>query len=178
MRPAGQFMRVAPISLSRILTAVLVIVVLMSLPGAIWRVVHSGDLYLFTRQFFVDMLARLSGPGRLRFILQPAVAILLGVRHGLSDARAHRPPFLWTLAFRRSERGVVLREAVSAIRDVVVVAILLDLISQAIIFHLIRPGAALILGPVLIAVPYVVARAIANRIAQARHREARAAQAR
>jgi hypothetical protein len=50
------------------------------------------------------------------------------------------------------------------IRDVVAIAILLDVISQFLIFHNICFGAALLVGPVLITLPYVVARALTNRI--------------
>jgi hypothetical protein len=42
-----------------------------TLPGAIFRIVHTGDLYLFTRHFFDNMLARLSGPDGIRSLLQP-----------------------------------------------------------------------------------------------------------
>jgi hypothetical protein len=83
----------ARISRSSIINAVVVVTVLASIPGAIIRFLQSGDLYLFSQQFFADILARLSGPGRLRFILQPTVAIVLGIRHGVLDARAQRTFF-------------------------------------------------------------------------------------
>jgi hypothetical protein len=158
----------ARICRSSIITTVVVVVLIASLPGAIRKIVETGDLYLFSQGFFGDILARLSGPGRLRFILQPAVAIALGIRHGMGDARAHRPPFLWALIFHGSQRAFLLRNAVTGIRDLIAVAILLDIISQILIFHEIHPGAALIVGPVLIGIPYAMARAFANRIMQAR----------
>ena len=40
----------------------------------------------------------------------------------------------------------------------VYIAILLDVISQVLIFHEVRPGAALLVGPMLITLPYVLAR--------------------
>jgi penicillin-binding protein 2 len=55
-------------------------------------------------------------------------------------------------------------------RNLLAIAILLDLISQFLIFHEIRPGAALVIGPVLIAVPYVLSRAFSNRIWHWRNR--------
>lgn len=60
---------------------------------------QTHDPYLFGAQFFDDMVARLSGPGRLRFIMQPAVALFLGIRDGKSDTRMGRPPFLSALLF-------------------------------------------------------------------------------
>lgn len=152
------------ISRRSILYAVVITLLLVTLPGAILRILHTGDLYLFTERFFQDILARLSGPGRLRFIVQPTVAILLGVRSGIKDAREGVPPFLWALAFHGEHRRALLRSAFISIRDLVAIAILLDVISQFIIFHEVRPGAALLVGPVLITLPYVLARALTNRI--------------
>lgn len=156
------------ISRSTILTTLLVAILLATLPSAILRILRTGDLYLLGQQFFADMLARLSGPGRLRFAVQPIVAIFLGSRDGLKDARAGTPPFLWALAFHGEHRKKLLRSALISVRDLVALAILLDLLSQFLIFREIHPGAALILGPVLISMPYGVARAFANRIAQKR----------
>lgn len=152
------------ISRSSILYAVVIALLLASLPGAILRIEQTGDPYLFTEYFFQDILARLSGPGRLRFIVQPAVAIVLGIRSGVKDAREGVAPFLWALAFHGQRRRELLRSAVASIRDLVAIAILLDFISQFLIFHVVRPGAALIVGPVLITMPYALARALANRI--------------
>jgi hypothetical protein len=76
--------------------------------------------------------------------------------------------FLWSLLFRRGGRLNLLRSAFACVRDLVAVATLLDLISQFFIFREIHPGAALLLGPVLIAVPYAVARALTNRITRLR----------
>jgi hypothetical protein len=86
-------------SRSSLLTAIAIVILLSALPGAIRRVMQSGDPYLFTQRFFEDLWARLLGPGRLRFILQPTAAILLGVRDGKRDARIGRPPFLSGLVF-------------------------------------------------------------------------------
>jgi len=152
------------ISGSSILSGVVLAILLAALPGAIVKVSQTGDLYLFTDHFFQDILARLSGPGRVRFILQPAVAIILGTRSGMKDASAGLPPFLWVLAFHGEQRRELLRSALTATRNLVAIAILLDLILQFLIFHEIRPGAALVIGPVLIAVPYVLSRAFSNRI--------------
>jgi hypothetical protein len=161
--------KVRSISGGTIIAAIVVMVILWKLPAAIERLLETGDFYFFTGRFFEDILARLSGPGRLRFIFQPIVAILLGVRDGVKDARSGVPPFLWALAFHGSHRMALLKDAAIGIRNIVAVAILLDLISQALIFGEIRPAAALVVGPVLIAVPYVSARGVSNRIARAIH---------
>jgi hypothetical protein len=46
----------------------------------------------------------------------------------------------------------------------IAMSILLDAISQFLILHEVFPGPAVIVGPVLIALPYSLARAMTNRI--------------
>ena len=158
-----------PFSRFSILSTLVGVILLVTLPGAIHRIVETGNLYLFSREFFEDMFARLSGTGRLRFIFQPTVAIVLGSRDGLKDARMGLPPYLWALAFHGEHRREMLRTAFVSVRELVVVAILLDIASQFLIFGEIHPGAAVLLGPVLIGAPYALSRALANRIAKGRH---------
>jgi hypothetical protein len=44
---------------------------------------------------FWDSIARdLTGKGQLRLIIEPLLAIVLGIRHGLTDARHGEEPFL------------------------------------------------------------------------------------
>jgi hypothetical protein len=124
--------------------------------------------YLFTSQFFNDILARLSGPGRLRFIIQPTVAIILGERSGMKDARAGLPPFLFALVFHKECRQELLRSTIASVRNLVAIAILLDIVSQYLIFEDIHVGAALVVGPVLVGVPYALSRALTNRISRRR----------
>jgi hypothetical protein len=153
------------ISRSSILTGLVVAVLLLALPSAIQRFLQTGDIYLFSRQFLEDLVARLSGPGRIRFVLQPLAAILLGIRSGVKDARVGLPPFVYGLAFHGTRRRELLRSAFESVRDLVAVAILLDVVSQILIFREVHPGAALIVGPVLITLPYSIVRAWTNRIA-------------
>src|SRR5690349_4874190 len=119
-------MRIA-FSRSSVLAATTVAVLLLTVPGAIRRAIQSGDPYLFTAHFFEDMWARLSGPGRFRFILQPTVAIFLGVRDGRRDSLAKCPLFLSWQAFRREHRPKLWRDAIASVSDLVAIAIILDL---------------------------------------------------
>jgi hypothetical protein len=153
---------------SSILNLVLVAVLLGMLPSVIERLWQLRDPLLLTQNFVADLMARLTGPGRLRFVIQPLVAIILGVRGGVRDARAGLPPFLWALLFHAEHRREMWREAMASVRDLVVVAILLDLVAQALIFHEMRPGPALIIGPPLILIPYALSRACTNQIARRR----------
>jgi hypothetical protein len=160
------------LSRSSILTALAIAVLLAVLPSALARLMRTGDHYLLTQRFFEDMWARLSGAGRLRFILQPLAALLVGMRDGIKDSRVGCPPFLAALVSHPARRADLLRSAFASVRDLVAIAIILDVISQFLIFQEIHPGAAMVLGPVLIAVPYSISRALANRIARRRSQHA------
>jgi hypothetical protein len=151
-----------------ILPAVVIIALLAALPFAVWEFIQTGELYIFSHRFWPDLVARFHGPGRMRFILQPTVAIILGARDGAKDRRQGSPPFLWGLMFHFAQRRELLRGALASVRNLVLVAILLDAISQLLIFRIVHPGAALLFGPVLIGLPYATSRALSNRIGQLR----------
>src|SRR5262245_50264936 len=93
-----------------IIAALTVLVLVLSAPGALLDAYERGGIYLFSRAFFEDIPKRLAGPGRFRFVLQPLIAILLGIRSGLADARTGRPPFLYSVLFQRELRGELVRE--------------------------------------------------------------------
>ena len=154
------------ISRSSLLTAIVITVLVAALPFAAADFYRTGELYMLSRRFVDDMVARLHGAGRLRFILQPAVAIVIGARDGLKDARAGKAPFLWGLVFHPTDRSGLMRSALASVRDLVAVAILLDVAAQYLIFRMVHPGVALLLGPVLIALPYASSRALTNRLAR------------
>jgi hypothetical protein len=147
-----------------------ILVLLAALPFAVWEFIQTGELYLLSHRFLPDLVDRFHGPGRLRFIFQPSVAIILGARDGIKDHRANNPPFLWALFFHLADRWWLLRSALASVRNLVAIAILLDVISQFLIFRMVHPGAALVLGPVLIGLPYAASRALTNRIAGRRSR--------
>ena len=152
-------------------TALAVLVLVAALPSAIRDTFETGRIYLFSRQFLEELPQRFSGPGRFRFILQPALAIMLGCRGGLADARAGQPAYLYGLLFSGLHRGEYVRSGLASIRDLVAMGIVLDAVSQLLIYHQVHPGAALVLGPVLICLPYSVARALTNRVARLIRRE-------
>ncbi len=141
---------------------------ILSLPGSLRDAFERGGFYLFSRAFFADLPKRLTGPGRFRFVLQPVVAILLGSRDGLLDARAGRPPYLYNRLFNRGQRRELLRSSLDAVVNLLLMGILLDAIAQWLILGASYPGAALVIGPVLITIPYALARALANRVARLR----------
>ena len=145
-------------------TVLAVLVLLAALPSAVRDTLETGRVYLFSRQFFEELSQRFTGPGRLRFILQPLVAILLGWRGGRSDARAGRPAYLYSLIMHREHRRELVRSGVAAVRNLVAIGIVLDAVAQLLIYRQVHPGAALVVGPVLICLPYALARALTNRV--------------
>jgi hypothetical protein len=96
-------------------------------------------------------------------VVQPLVAILLGTRAGLTDARAGRPPYILAVVAHPGHRREMLGQAVNDLTNIVLMGILLDTVSQWLMLGVAYPFAALVVGPVLIAFPYSVARALANR---------------
>jgi len=120
--------------------------------------------------FFESIGRDLSGPGifggkfQLRLILQPLAAILLGLRFGIRDAKAGKLPFFQALAEKKGDRGALLKEAA---RDAIIplaVALLLDSILQHMINGHIRPLAAIVVGGLLVFLPFLIVRALSNRV--------------
>jgi hypothetical protein len=142
------------------------LVLVFSLPGALRDAYNRGGLYMFSRAFLEDIPKRLTGPGRFRFIFQPLIATILGIGSGRADARAGRPPYLEGVLTDRGHRGELVREGFGAIVNLLLMGILLDSVFQWMILGQSYPGAALLVGPVLITAPYALARALANRAAR------------
>ncbi len=154
------------------LAGLTLLVLLLSVPGSLREAFDRGGFYLFSRAFVEDLPKRLMGPGRFRFILQPLVATILGIRSGRADARAARPPYLLGLVTDREHRHELMRDGLASVANLLLVGILLDSVFQWVILGQSYPGAALVVGPVLITTPYAIARALANRVARAAGRPA------
>jgi hypothetical protein len=149
-----------------LVTVVASLAIAAALVPAIVDTVETGRVYLFSREFLEDLPARFTGRGRLRFLLQPTIAILLGVRGGLADVRAGHPPYLLGLLVAGERRRELLRSGVAAIRNLLAMGIILDLVFQLVLYGSVHPGAALVIGPILICAPYALSRALTNRVAR------------
>jgi hypothetical protein len=153
-----------------VLAGLTLLVLAVSVPGALREAYDRGGFYLFSRAFLEDIPKRLTGPGRFRFILQPLIATILGIRSGLADRRAGRPPYLYGVIFHRGLRRELMRSAFESVANLLLMGILMDSIFQWLILGASYPGAALVAGPVLIIGPYTVARALSNRLTNLRRR--------
>jgi hypothetical protein len=108
------------------------------------------------------------GPGWPRFFIQPTIAILLGLRHGLRDRRMGKPPFLSAVIHDRSHTGALIRDGLRG----VVVPLCLALVASFLFQWIIRSHIELIPGvlyaALFVALPYVAARGASNRISSRR----------
>jgi hypothetical protein len=160
----GMTMKPTRATLSTALTIVAALILLAAIPSAVRDTLDTGRVYLFSRQFIDELPQRLTGPGRLRFVLQPLVAMLLGWRSGRADVLAGRPAYLYGLVTGSVDRKAALRDGFAVVRNLVAVGIVLDAVAQLLIYRQVHPGAAVVVGPVLICLPYAISRALSYRI--------------
>lgn len=149
-----------------IVTALALIVIVAMIPFAIMDTVEAGRVYLFSREFLDELPRRFTGSGNFRFILQPLVAIILGVCGGLADVKAGNPPYLLGLILHAGRRKELLRSGLAAVSNLLAVGIILDVVFQYVLYKAVHPGAALVVGPILICTPYALSRALTARLAQ------------
>ena len=105
------------------------------------------------------------GPGTLRFIVQPAIAIVLGGIHGVRDRRRGRAPYLMGFLHARGARVAHLLEGLRAIVVPLCLAVLGAYVFQYVIRSHIYVLYGLLYALLFVALPYFVTRALANRIA-------------
>jgi hypothetical protein len=94
---------------------------------------------LLTRSW-EHLIGRINGPLAFRLILQPVAAIFLAIRSGLSDARLGRPAYGWAMLSDPVHRRDLFREGSKEITKVFVVAVIIDLVYEVIVFHSIYLG--------------------------------------
>ncbi|HKN23754.1 MAG TPA: hypothetical protein VJX72_02825 [Candidatus Acidoferrum sp.] len=148
-----------------IVTVLAILVIAITLPFAIVDTIETGRVYVFSWHFLEELPRRFTGPGRFRFMLQPTVAILLGIGGGLRDAKAGHPPYLSGLLFSAEHRREFLRSGVAAIRNLLALGIIMDIVFQLVLYHSAHPGAAVLVGPLFICIPYALSRALTTRLA-------------
>jgi hypothetical protein len=114
------------------------------------------------RQHIIDMVG---GKGTLRFFIQPALAVLLGVIHGIRDHRRGRAPYLIGLVHARGRR---FGEVGKGLREILVplcVAAIFSYVFQYVNRSQISFAYGLLYALLFVAIPYFITRALANRIA-------------
>jgi hypothetical protein len=120
---------------------------------------------LLTR-IFENLIDRVSGPMKFRLILQPLMAIIFAVRSGLKDAKGGRPAYFWALFTDSAHRRDMLRDGWKSVGRVYMLAVVIDVIYQLIVFRWVYPVEALLVAAILAFIPYLLIRGPVNRIAR------------
>jgi len=120
----------------------------------------------FPMSFTEGLEARMSGPGKFRFILQPVMSIGLGIRDGIADAKQGNPPYFIRILFKSENKLIALKSGLKNAAFPLGLGVVLDLIFQWLIFHFLYVIPALLAGTILVALPYSLARGLSNRVAR------------
>jgi hypothetical protein len=119
-------------------------------------------------RFWDNLMGRVGGPMTFRLILQPIMAAIFAVRSGLKDAKEGKPAYFWALFTDPVHRRDMLRDGWKSVGKVFVIAIIIDLVYQWMVFRWFYPGEALLVAAILAFIPYLVIRGPVNRIARRR----------
>lgn len=96
---------------------------------------------------FQDIVQGMHGPGKFRFLLQPAIAILLGLRDG-----------------RRMNKRIRHSHYFVSIRKPFLLAWLMDTLFQLLFLRRWNPFEAVIVGIVLVLLPYLLTKNVTNHL--------------
>jgi hypothetical protein len=120
---------------------------------------------------FVEGFARrLAGPASFRFILQPLVAAIAGIRDGVSDAKLGLRPYGIMVLFDSDSRGELLGAGLRRTAIALVAGVVIDIVVQWMLFQRVLLSAAILVGALLVGLPYIVARGVTNRILHRRYK--------
>jgi hypothetical protein len=104
-----------------------------------------------------NLTGRIGGPMTFRFVVQPLVAIFLGVRDGLRLGKSGRALFSWREHHAPGSTRVLIQGIWRSIRILVLVALTLDFIYQILFEHWLYPGEAALVGIAITIAPYLLA---------------------
>ena len=121
------------------------------------------------KRVWSELIGRVDGPFAFRLILQPIVASILAIRAGLKDAREGRSPYFQTMATDAAQRRGLLHELRKEVGKVFIVAVLIDVIYEIVVFRWVYPVQPFIVAIVLAVIPYLLIRGPVNRLARRRH---------
>jgi hypothetical protein len=152
-------------STTRIVQARLAVALLLGLVvgGTFWYGISFESL----NRLWDDMLDRPGGPMTIRFILQPAMAIIAAWRDGVHDARLGRTPYVWALIHGVSDpqgRSGRLWEGILSTARIIILGVVMDAVYQWVVFKTFYPGQAAVIAILLAFVPYLVLRGPFERL--------------
>jgi hypothetical protein len=119
-------------------------------------------------KFFAELLARETGPLKLRFVLQPIMSAFFAIRSEVRDAREARTPFFTGLLTDASRRSQMIREGRRDVGSVFLLSIVMDLVYQLVVLHAVRLLETAVIGVALAIVPYLIFRGVLSRVLRRR----------
>lgn len=119
----------------------------------------------WTNRIWQDLAARGSGPLAMRLVLQPIMSLIFAARDGIRDARQGNPAYFWALLTDPEHRHDRIKEAWKSVGKIFILAVILDVAYQLIVYGRIHPTETLIVATALAIVPYVLLRGPLKRIA-------------
>ncbi len=118
---------------------------------------------MFTDGYFNHILEGLHGPGKFRFFVQPLIAIILGIRDGRLDAKSMRPPYFLSLLTASHHRESIAKDGFTSIMKPSLLAWVIDTLFQIFVLSSWNPFQAILVGFLLVALPYILTRGLTNR---------------
>ena len=115
-------------------------------------------------RFVGDLTDRLSGPMKVRFVLQPVMSMVFATMAGLKDAKLGKSPYFWGMVTDPSSRADMLMDGWKSVGKVFVLALGFDVVYQFIVLHLFYPGEAILVALLLSIVPYLLVRGLVTRL--------------
>jgi hypothetical protein len=119
-------------------------------------------------RFVTDMLGRVTGPMKFRFVLQPLMASFFAFRDGLRDARTGRRPYFWKIATDSTVRKEAFEEGWKSVGRVFILAVVLDVVYQLWELRTVYPFQTFAVAVILAIVPYLILRGLVTRAARTR----------
>jgi hypothetical protein len=120
--------------------------------------------------FWQGMVGELtSGQGQFRLLLLPAVALVLGVRAGIADAREGTLPFARRLRESNEPREQLMKDSVKRALNPLALAFILDVILQRLTLGYVRPLVAIVVAAIVVWIPFVLVRGVMNRFWRRSH---------
>ncbi|HMQ67769.1 MAG TPA: hypothetical protein PKA90_02495 [Ignavibacteria bacterium] len=118
----------------------------------------------FLNSFLDAVDIRHNGPMSFRIIIQPLVSLVYAVIAGIKDAKADKPPFLKALILGKASRRDLLKELWKDVGKIFILATVLEIIFELIVFKTVHPLEVLRVGFFLAILPYLIMRGPVERI--------------
>lgn len=118
----------------------------------------------FFSKFMENLGIRMDGPMKFRLYLQPAMSLIYAIIAGVRDAKSGSVPYLKGLIFSKGERKDLVKEGWKDIWKVFLLAIIMEVIFQLIVFKTVQPWEAIKVSIFLAIIPYIIFRGPVNRI--------------